>query len=355
MRAASVPKTNQHSDFLPDFCTTRAVLGVLLITQLVAFLLLLAGRVSDSLLWQRLLLLSLYLHWIGLCSAGVLCRARHRLAVLPPRTAVMASYTLLLLVTIAIAEVAWQIARWQGLGAFLPDHEHGVFLMRNLSVCAIVSALALRYFWVRTQWRGQLRAEGEARYQALQARIRPHFLFNSLNSIAALIGLNPRKAETAVEDLAQLFRAGLSVSERRIPLIDEIEVTRAYLRTESLRLGDRLRVTWTIDDGLDAVSVPPLCLQPLLENAVTHGVEALPEGGEITVSIHKSAAHLLIEVRNPVPDQPQPSRGAQTALENIRQRLQLIYGEQAELRTEPWPGNFRVQLKLPLADTAVHA
>lgn len=355
MSAAPIQPAPPPSDFLPDFCTTRAVLAVLLITQLVTFLLLLAGRVGDSLLWQRLLLLSLYLHWIGLCSAGVLCRARHQLALLPARTAVMASYTLLLLVTLAIAEVAWQVARWQQLGAFLPDHEHGVFLMRNLSVCAIVSALALRYFWVRSQWRGQLRAEGEARYQALQARIRPHFLFNSLNSIAALIGLNPRKAEVAVEDLAQLFRAGLSASERRIPLADEIEVSRAYLRTESLRLGERLRVHWTIDDGLDAVSIPPLCLQPLLENAVTHGIEALPAGGEIFVSVHKTASELQIEVRNPVPEPPRPSRGAQTALDNIRQRLQLMYGEAAGLKTEAGAGSFRVQLKLPLDDKAVRA
>ncbi|MGH8454298.1 MAG: sensor histidine kinase, partial [Nevskiales bacterium] len=233
---------------------------------------------------------------------------------------------------------------------FLPDRHHGVFLLRNLLVCTIVSALALRYFWLQAQWRGQVRAEGQARYQALQARIRPHFLFNSLNSIAALIAGRPREAETAVEDLAQLFRAGLSASERRIPLREELEVTRAYLRTESLRLGERLRVRWEIGEGLEELPVPPLCLQPLLENAVTHGIEPLPDGGEIRVTIQKPDLRLRINVENPLPAQPHPSSGAQSALDNIRQRLALMYGEQAELVVSQAAEYFSVRLMLPVAD-----
>jgi two-component system sensor histidine kinase AlgZ len=346
--------SRQNDDVLPNFCGSDATFAVLLIMQLVAVLLI-VGRLGDSRLWERLLLLSLYLHWIGLCSAAVLCATRNRMASLPPRTVLLVSYLLLLGVTGTISEGAWQIAHWLDLRGFLSDHEHAVFLGRNLLVCAIVAALALRYFWLQAQWRGQVRAEGEARYQALQARIRPHFLFNSLNSIAALITSRPQAAETAVEDLAQLFRAGLSVSERRIPLRDELEVARAYLRTESLRLGDRLRVRWELGEGLEELPVPPLCLQPLVENAVTHGVEPLPEGGEIMIDIRKSGTQLLISVENPTPAQPHASEGAQTALDNIRQRLALIYAGSAELEVAPAPGRFAVRLKLPVIDLQARA
>jgi two-component system sensor histidine kinase AlgZ len=233
MAAPARPDTSS----LPNFCGGEAMLAVLLIMQTLAVLLL-AGRLGDPQWGERLLLLSLYLHWIGLCSAAVLCLARRWMSAM--KTALFASYGLLLLVTGTITEGAWQLAQWLELQHYLPDRGHGVFLLRSLLICAVVSALTLRYFWLQAQWRGQVRAEGEARFQALQARIRPHFLFNSLNSIAALIGHRPREAETAVEDLAQLFRAGLSGSGQRTTLREELEVTRAYLRSVSLRLVERL-------------------------------------------------------------------------------------------------------------------
>lgn len=336
------------NSFLPDFCSERPVLVVLLITQLVAFLLLLAGRMSDAYLWERLLLLSLYLHWIGLSSAVVLCGARRRLMGLPSRVVTLACFVLLLLVTALISECAWQLAQWLEIRHYLPDQSHSAFLIRNLAICAIVSAMALRYFWLQAQWRGQIRAEAESRYQALQARIRPHFLFNSLNSIAALIGSRPQEAETAVEDLAQLFRAGLSVSQRRIPLEDELEVTRAYLRTESLRMGDRLNVDWQVEEGLESQLVPPLSLQPLVENAVTHGIESIADGGTVTISIKKPDNFLMIRVENPLPDEVQASQGTRLALNNIRERLLLTYGESASLSVTAEAGTFSAQLKLPL-------
>jgi len=334
---------------LPNFCGGEAVLAVLVIMQTVAVLLL-VGQLGDPRVWERLLLLSLYLHWIGLCSAAVLCLARRWMSDEAMKTALLVSYGLLLGITAVITESAWQLAQWLNLQYVLPDREHGVFLLRSLLICAVVSALTLRYFWLQAQWRGQVRAEGQSRYQALQARIRPHFLFNSLNSIAALIGSRPREAETAVEDLAQLFRAGLSASERRIPLREELDVTRAYLRTEMLRLGERLRVRWAIDDGVEERLVPPLSLQPLVENAVTHGIEPLPQGGEIAICIEKSDRHLWISVENPTPAQPQESLGARSALDNIRQRLALIYGADAELELEVTPERFVSRLKLPLTD-----
>lgn len=340
-----------HNDvlLLPNFCGGESVLAVLLIAQLLAVLLL-AGHAGDPQWWERLLLLSLYLHWIGLCSATVLCVLRQRLGRLSARQALATSYLLLLAVTGLISESAWQLAQWLDIEYFLPDRQHHVFLLRNLGIAAIVAALALRYFWLQAQWRGQVRAESEARYQALQARIRPHFLFNSLNSIAALIASRPDAAETAVEDLAQLFRAGLGASNTRIPLLEEMDLTRAYLRTESLRLGERLHVRWAVDEGLDAVHVPPLCLQPLVENAVTHGIEPLPEGGAVEIAIQRTGSQLKITVENPVPAQPQASEGLRSALDNIRQRLELVYQGRAELATQLGDTRFTAQLLLPIDD-----
>jgi two-component system, LytTR family, sensor histidine kinase AlgZ len=342
-------RPHQDNSFLPNFCSGEAVLALLLIMQMLA-LLLLAGHAGDAQWWERLLLLSLYLHWIGLCSAAVLCGMRSRLADFGLRKRLVVSYLLLLLVAGVISEGAWQLAQWLDLRQFLPDHEHAIFLLRNLGVCAIVAALTLRYFWLQAQWRGQVRAESEARYQALQARIRPHFLFNSLNSIAALIASRPDAAETAVEDLAQLFRAGLGASNTRIPLHEEMEVTRAYLRTESLRLGERLRIRWVVEEGLEALQVPPLCLQPLVENAVTHGIEPLPEGGAVEIAIKRTGGQLRITVENPVPAQPQASEGLRSALDNIRQRLELVYEGRAELATQLENTRFTAQLRMPVDD-----
>jgi two-component system sensor histidine kinase AlgZ len=271
---------------------------------------------------------------------------------LPARVTVLGAYVLLLLVTLAISEVAWQVAQYWSLQAFLPDNNHGAFIVRNVSICAIVSAISLRYFLMQEEQRRQVRVEAEARYQALQARIRPHFLFNSLNNIAALIGSRPQEAETAVEDLAQLFRAGLAAGERQTLLSEELDITRAYLRTEALRLGERLRVRWEVSPDVDGLPVPLLCLQPLVENAVDHGVEPIPEGGEVAIRIQRAATELVLEVENPVSGTPRTSTGAGMALDNVRQRLRIIYGERATLDTERPGGRFLARLRLPLPEPA---
>jgi len=210
-------------------------------------------------------------------------------------------------------------------------------------------ALALRYFYVSAEWKRSVEMEALARIRALQARIRPHFLFNSMNTIAALTRSAPERAEQAVEDLADLFRASLSDANARIALKDEIEIARTHERIEQLRLRERLRVQWDVDGLPMRVEVPSLILQPLLENAVYHGIEMLPGGGAVSIVGRRVGDMLHIEVRNPIPPQLDYSEreGNRMALENIRQRLELAWPGRARVEIEQLPGEFCARLIFP--------
>src|SRR4029453_1982908 len=251
----------------------------------------------------------------------------------------------------------YQVGRfWSSM---LPDldsvfpTDHGSFLLRSLAVGFIVSALALRYFYVSAEGKRSVEMEALARIRALQARIRPHFLFNSMNTIAALTRSAPERAEQAVEDLADLFRASLSDANARISLKDEIEIARTHERIEQLRLRDRLRVNWDVDELPMRVEVPSLILQPLLENAVYHGIEMLPRGGAVSIVGKRVDGMLQIEVRNPIPAQQGYSEreGNRMALENIRQRLELAWPGRARIETEQSAGEFCARLIFPADET----
>ena len=185
---------------------------------------------------------------------------------------------------------------------------------------------------------------------ALQARIRPHFLFNSMNTIAALTRTNPMRAEEAVQDLADLFRANLSEKRNQITIAEEIDVARTYQRMEQLRLGDRLRVVWKVDSLPTGALVPGLTLQPLLENAIYHGVEPRADGGVVTVTGEVNKGMITIVVRNPVPPANLTVReGNRLALANIRERLDLMYGERATVKSGLFDDEYIVTLRFPYA------
>ena len=292
--------------------------------------------------------MSVYLQWIGICSMAALCLLRQYLQHWDERLVALMCYLALLAVTFAVSEITYVAGRYTGIAPLVNIIGHGDFLLRNMGICAVVSALALRYFWLRDAWQRQARAESEARYQALQARIQPHFLFNCLNTIATLIAVRPEHAEAAVEDLSQLLRANLGESDLSLSrLDDELEVTQAYLRIEGLRLGERLQTEWQIGELAGEWPLPPLCLQPLVENAVNHGIAQLTEGGLIKITADVREDWLLLEVSNPKPKTVADSKGQRIALENIRQRLALRYGALAQLTTESEHGIFRVRLVLP--------
>ena len=196
--------------------------------------------------------------------------------------------------------------------------------------------------------------EAQARISALQALIRPHFLFNSMNTIASLTRSDPSRAEEAIEDLADLLRANLGVQKDRTTLKEELEIAAIYQRIEKLRLGDRLNVHWNIGELPMRALIPSLTIQPLLENAIYHGIELLPEGGDVTVTGVRNELNLEIEMRNPVAaDCSRKKVGNQMALANIRQRFELAYGGKATVSVEQTDDEFRVKLCFPYDEQVV--
>jgi two-component system sensor histidine kinase AlgZ len=349
------------SFFLPDFCSARSVLAVVLIVELVAIVLSVARQALHQNFWIDLASCSLFLLWIGLGCTAVLCRARPWLARLSIERACAVMLASLLLVVAVVSELVYQVGRYWSpdLGEIHPvfPRDHIPFLLRNLAVGLIVSALALRYFYVTAQWKRHVEAVALARIRALQARIRPHFLFNSMNTIAALTRSNPARAEAAVEDLADLFRASLNEANVHIPLRDELEIARTHERIEKLRLGDRLTVQWDVHELPLRAMVPSLIIQPLLENAVYHGIEALPGGGTVTITGRLVGDMISIEIRNPIPTQTGYSEreSNRIALENIRQRLELAWPGRTNVAVQQSEHEFAVRLSFPASEATLAA
>ncbi|HYL02838.1 MAG TPA: sensor histidine kinase [Steroidobacteraceae bacterium] len=339
--------------YLPDFCTSRTTLAIVLIVELTAIVLTLA-RQSQIDFWTDLVRTSLFLLWIGLAGAALLCALRGWLTRLGVAAGSAAVLTLIALLVAVISVCAWLIGRTQmvidsGGAPLFPAHPHG-FALRNLAISLVVTGLALRYFYVAHEWRRSVELRAAARVHALQARIRPHFLFNSMNTIAALTRTDPPRAESAVQDLADLFRATLSDKRDTITLAEELEVARTYQRMEQLRLGKRLEVEWKTDSLPGNALVPGLMIQPLLENAIYHGIEPRPEGGKVTISGEVSAGLITVVVRNPLGAGPAQREGNRLALANIRERLGLMYGERALMKSGSFDSEYIVTLRFPLVE-----
>lgn len=340
----------RRAQFLPDFCHGPAVVEILLIAELVAMVLTMArglGAGADVL--QDFIGISLFMLWLSLAAAATLCVAGRLLARVPAARAYLLCYALLLLVTLLVSLAALWVDAAAGLG--LLEDAGFAFVGRNLSISAIISAVALRYFHVQYQWQQQVRRETGARIEALQARIRPHFLFNSMNTIAALIPVAPGDAEQAVEDLADLFRASLDDAALLVALDDEVALARLYQRLEEKRLGERLVVDWRIDAPHGRVLLPRLTLQPLLENAIHHGIERLPGGGAVSIRGRADEHGYELAVTNPVPAGAMAGRGFHIALENTRERLALALGRRAALVTRRQDGYFEAVISLPVETT----
>jgi two-component system sensor histidine kinase AlgZ len=218
-------------------------------------------------------------------------------------------------------------------------------LPRYLMFTFIASAALLGYFNLRS--RALSPALSEARLQALQARIRPHFLFNSINAVLSLIRSDPKRAETALEDMADLFRVLMADNRKLVRLEQEVALCRQYLALEQLRLGDRLRVEWHIENMPQDALIPPLVLQPLLENAVYHGIEPSSEPGEIRVNIYSSRNHVHLVLHNPYRNEGGHHGGNKMALGNIRERLALHFDAEASLTTRINSNSYQVHIVIP--------
>ena len=326
---------NNRQVELPNFCH----LGVNLRIALTVEAALIAGvvaRVSDgAAFWAEFIALSalaqpaLLLTLLGLCAAGRWLRSQpYRLGV---------GLTLALGVAVPLLATIW-------LSPMMAELE--LYPLTGVAVFSfLLGAGLLAYFNLRA--RALSPAITEARLQALQARIRPHFLFNSLNAVLSLVRSDPRRAEHALENMADLFRALMGNASQLAPLEDEVALTRAYLELEQLRLGDRLQAAWHIGNMPGDALIPPLIIQPLVENAVYHGIEPQPEGGEISLNIYRSSDKVHIVVRNPIAAESGHHKGNRIALANIRERLLLHFDLDAQLKLEPLGTVYQVHIVIP--------
>jgi two-component system sensor histidine kinase AlgZ len=206
---------------------------------------------------------------------------------------------------------------------------------------------AAMFQWLHLRAQATVPADTTARLAELQSRIRPHFLFNTLNTALTLVRLDPARAEGVLEDLAELFRVAISDSAESVTLAEEVELAQRYLAIEQIRFGERLQVTWEIDPAAGRARVPPLLLQPLVENAVRHGVEPAAAGGVIRVRTRVKLGRALISIVNSVPATPsQPGSGM--ALRNVRERLRLMHDVAAQFETRREAEVYRVQIVVPL-------
>jgi two-component system sensor histidine kinase AlgZ len=326
---------NNPPGVLPNFCHLGTSLRAILAVEAGALFAALAGSADlfagldlfaeRSGLIQPALLLTL----LALCLAGPLMR----------RLSYRAGLAAMFLIASAIPGATCLMLAGLLLGTQI------LTLAQTTAFSASLSALLLIYFHLRGKALSP--AVTEARLQALQARIRPHFLFNSLNAVLSLVRSDSHRAERALEDLSELFRALMRENRELTTLREEIELTRAYLGLEQLRLGERLKVTWHIDKMPADALIPPLVIQPLVENAIYHGVEPSPEPGEVSLNIYRSGDAVHIVIRNPYTSGNPHHVGNKLALANIRERLALHFDLDATLKSQPMGAVYQVHITLP--------
>jgi len=333
--------------FLPDLCQAQSVFFIVLVAELLVMVLVLSDTGLASFSWTQLGLTSLFVQWVALASAAVLCNIRPFLKLLNVAAAVTLAYSLVLLITLVFSLAAEWIFldyefKWLGVD--------WTVVMNKVLISAIITGLAFRYLYLQHQLRAQEQAELTSRIQALQSRIRPHFLFNSMNIIASLIAVEPDTAEKVVEDLSLLFRASLSeTASEPVSLKEEIALCERYVRIEGLRLGDRLQVVWDINVDTEMIEIPMLTLQPLLENAIYHGIQPIPAGGTVRVELSQADSKFNIKVTNPVAHENQEHQaGNKMALDNIVRRLRAIYGNSSEVKTQLKGLVFETQVSYPI-------
>ena len=245
----------------------------------------------------------------------------------------------------ALAIVALFTAAMSAVQSLLGRTVDWAALLAGGVLAVALAAALLEYFRVRS--RAFSPAVAEARLQALQARIRPHFLFNSLNAVLAIIRGDPKRAERALEDLADLFRSLLADNRQLIAMREEIALCRQYLNLEHLRLGERLQVQWAIDPGAEDALVPPMLLQPLVENAVYHGIEPGLAAGTIEIRIGMDGDRVVVGLSNPYHPEHQHRQGNRMALANIRERLQLHFDVEAKLDAAVDGERYRISMAMP--------
>ena len=330
----------------PSFCNWRLLLAVVVLTEVSVILVGLGPGGFPG--WQWFLTASIYTQWMALFCASGLCVIHGWTKRFSSDGAWMFSWLVALFLS-----MIFSFAAWLGAGISMPgaiQDDVGMFVLKNVFAVGLVGFVFFRYLVMRARWKAELLAQSEARVQALQARIQPHFLFNSLNTIASLVHDDPDNAESATLDLADIFRGSLRRADQLIPLEEELRLARQYLDMEKRRLGDRLAVEWRVDELPPGAAVLPLMLQPLLENAVAHGIQAHPEGGTVSVYGRGEGEQVVITIGNPLAPEGFSSGGHGIAIDNIRERLVYAFGSRAQLLTNQDSEQFYAVMVVPYVE-----
>ncbi|MCK9539650.1 sensor histidine kinase [Dokdonella sp.] len=332
---------------LPPFCSAPTLFAVMVVAEMVALVLVLAPLpVADAEPWlERLGVVSLYVQWLALLNAVVLCSLRASLQPLATTTGLAIAWAVSVAVTALASLLVCRIDQALGLGLSATPEQTARFVLSNALIAALLAVVLLRYLYVLEQWRGRVEAASKAQVEALQARIRPHFLFNSMNTIASLIRHRPQEAERSVLDLADLFRAALGNDGQPATLASEMELIAHYLRIEQLRLGERLTVELDAADAPGEFALPRLLLQPLVENAIYHGIEPRAAGGTLALRVRRHAEGIEIRVTNPLPEGT-PTPRNRMALANVRARIGYHFGVHGTLEVAQGAGLYTATVRL---------
>jgi two-component system sensor histidine kinase AlgZ len=327
-------RQSPYPDLLPDFRNLGVIARVLVAVNLLAVLGVLFAAPRPAAAFEHFVQTAAYLEPLLLLQLVALAGLAPLLSKLDYWSGCAAVVALAVTLTAGYHALVAQVAI-----------EPAPVLARPLALSALIAAGLLGY--LRLLAKAYSPALVEARLQALQARIRPHFLFNSLNAVLALIRRDPKRAERAIEDLADLFRTLMSEPRQFVRLADEIALLERYAGLEQLRLGERLRIVWELDAAPSDALLPPLVLQPLLENAVFHGVEPGTAPGEVLVRIERRGDRVLARIENPYVEEQQKRAGNRMALENIRERLALFFDAEARIQTSASGARYRVEIEMP--------
>ena len=330
----------------PTFCNWRLLLAVMVITEVSVVLVGLGPGGFTGWLWFAAA--SIYAQWMALFCAAGLCVISGWTGRFSSDGAWVFSWLMVLFLS-----MVFSFAAWLGAGISAPgmvQDDVGTFVLKNVFAVGLVAVVFFRYLVVRERWKAELLAQSEARVQALQARIQPHFLFNSLNTIASLVHDDPENAEAATLDLADIFRGSMRRADQLISLEEELQLARQYLDMEKRRLGGRLEIEWRVDELPSGAAVLPLMLQPLLENAVGHGIQAHPEGGRLSVYGRSEADQVVITIGNPLAPEGFSAGGHGIAIDNIRERLVYAFGPRAQLLTNQDNEQFYAVMVVPYVE-----
>jgi two-component system sensor histidine kinase AlgZ len=333
--------------WLTNFCESVHIFVSIVMIQIVVFIYALSFLSFNVEFLYKLSILTLLTQFVGLNLLIILCKLRSFFNSLNVVTGVVTLIFVVVIMTTLLCQIIGYLDSQLTFNLFL-NQKAVNYLNFKLSLSSVVISLAMvRYFYIQDQWNKQIEKLSEARLNALQSRIKPHFLFNSLNSISSLIAIDTDRAELALSNFSNLMRQTFTYKEKFTTINRELDWVNQYLSIEKLRLDKRLQYHVTCDEKLTHTKIPILCIQPLVENAIIHGIQPLENGGEIDIKIIQQNKGLLITVENPyISIENKNSNGI--ALANIKERLELHYGNKAYMKIESNKGIFNIQLSIPI-------